>query len=184
MGVAFGARIGEGVRVTSPQREIRRIGPNRTISSVLRCPHDCEKPRTRANFARSSGESRTSQTGWQEGDSNPRCHGAVGLARKGLELALFSAYELTSTSAEKNCRLPFGSVFDICLRLRCTCCRQPSNRCLAHAAACNHAPQPRQCRKVRPRHIRRTVDNRQPSQEYRSENCANSCESPMESQKH
>ena len=38
-------------RVTSQRREIRRIGPNRTVSRPLRCPHDRGNPRTRANFA-------------------------------------------------------------------------------------------------------------------------------------
>ena len=35
----IGARIGEGARVTSPRREIRRIGPKQFHTIVLRCPH-------------------------------------------------------------------------------------------------------------------------------------------------
>ena len=44
-GMAFGAGIGEGARVISPRREIRRIGPNRSVSRPLRCPRDCGNPR-------------------------------------------------------------------------------------------------------------------------------------------
>jgi hypothetical protein len=57
----IGARIGEGARVTSPRREIRRIGPKQFHRIALRCPHDCGKPRTRANFAGLSREYRRSQ---------------------------------------------------------------------------------------------------------------------------
>jgi hypothetical protein len=42
--------IGEGARVTSPRREIRRMGPKTGRPIALRCPHNCGKPRTRANF--------------------------------------------------------------------------------------------------------------------------------------
>jgi hypothetical protein len=74
-GVAFGAGIGEGARVISPRREIRRIGPNRSVSRPLRCPHDRGNPRTRANFAGSARERRTPQTRWRRGrDLNLRCH--------------------------------------------------------------------------------------------------------------
>ena len=44
-------QVSEGSRVTSPRREISRIGPNMSVSRPLRCPHYCGNPRTRANFA-------------------------------------------------------------------------------------------------------------------------------------
>jgi hypothetical protein len=50
----IGAGIGEGARVTSPRREIRRMGPKQAHTIALRCPddpHNCGKPRTRANFS-------------------------------------------------------------------------------------------------------------------------------------
>ncbi len=71
--VALGADIGEGARPTSPRREIRGIGPDRSASRALRCPHDCTNPRTRANFASLSEEYRRSRTGWRrEVDLNRR----------------------------------------------------------------------------------------------------------------
>src|SRR5580704_8988385 len=51
----IGARIGEGARVTSPRREIRRMSPKRAHTVALRCPDDCVK-RAHVRISRGSPE--------------------------------------------------------------------------------------------------------------------------------
>jgi Resolvase, N terminal domain len=46
------------------RREIRRIGPNRSVSRSLRCPPDRGNSRTRANVALRFAECSESETAW------------------------------------------------------------------------------------------------------------------------
>ena len=48
----IGAGIGEGARVTSPRREIRRMSPKEAHTVALRCPHDCGKRESRGVLQR------------------------------------------------------------------------------------------------------------------------------------
>ncbi len=54
------------------RREIRKIGPIRSVSWALRCPEDRKNPRALAKFASFSGECRTGQTAWRmtQSDAN------------------------------------------------------------------------------------------------------------------
>jgi hypothetical protein len=64
------------------RREIRRMSPKQAHTVALRCPHDCGKPRTRANFAGFSRGARRSLPAWRrEGDLNPRAPSACGLLK-------------------------------------------------------------------------------------------------------